>query len=451
MLLWMLGCSGSSVQLGADPEEAAAVPLGPAVGEQHPPIPADNEAWKDDSPGFRPAFFFYGERSWADVKMRVLSHIAAVERDRARLAALAGRPAAAASIYAALAERLHAIELSSSLHAVQIRDLLAAAAQRDSRLLQGVADGAIPAALQGAGGHAGRRASLMHWTLGDANRPSAAQRAAWLDSMKAALLLVPTTGQGEFEDFDDRHKLRVSLVRRYLDVVDPVGFSDSWGYWGPGQTRRQLAALGQVAQEAVPAALARGRPGWQHPSLLAAKMLAPGVEARFSVDGLGGLPTGDSLVDVAGSPGPTAIGKLARLSVEDPDHRAWLTTEAGALGEALAAAPGSVQARLQQTTEALDAHGHGSRYYNIKAARNEAVRVLARAGRYAEAREVLLLNRPLHHQDWACPNRDGILRAIEGRLLALAGNSRADEVLRAAREASEGFLQEVAKAEAAGH
>jgi hypothetical protein len=451
MLLWMLGCSGSSVQVGAGAEEAAAVPQGPPMGEQHPPIPADNEAWKDDSPGFRSAFFFYGERSWADVKMRVLGHIAAVERDRARLAALAGRPEEAGRIYAALAERLQAIELSGSPHAVQVRDLLVAAAQRDARLLQGVTQGAIPAALQSAGGHAGRRAALMHWTLRDANRPSAEQRAAWLDSMKRALLLVPTSATAEFDDFDDRHRLRVSLIRRYLDGVDPVGFSDSWGYWGPDQTRRQLTALSQVARGDVPADLARDRPGWQHPSLLAAKTRAPGVKARFSVDGLGGLPTGDSLVDVAGSPGPLAIGKLARLSVEDPDHRAWLSTEAGALNEALGGAAGSVQARLQQTTDALDAHGHGSRFYNIKAARNEAVRVLARAGRYAEAREVLQQHRPLHHQDWACPNRDGILRAIEGRLLALAEDPHADEVLRAARQASEAFLQEVAKAEAAGH
>jgi len=269
--------------------------------------------------------------------------------------------------------------------------------------------------------------------------------------MKRALLLVPTSATAEFDDFDDRHRLRVSLIRRYLDGVDPVGFSDSWGYWGPDQTRRQLTALSQVARGDVPADLARDRPGWQHPSLLAAKLSAPGMVKGFTVDGLGSLPTGDSLVDVAGSPGPLAIGKLARLSVEDPDHRAWLSTEAGALNEALGGAAGSVQARLQQTTDALDAHGHGSRFYNIKAARNEAVRVLARAGRYAEAREVLQQHRPLHHQDWACPNRDGILRAIEGRLLALAEDPHADEVLRAARQASEAFLQEVAKAEAAGH
>ena len=82
-LLLILACSGSP-EPEALPVEAAApveqsgevIPQGPTVGEKNPPIPADNPAWKDDRPGFRPNFFFYGERSWADVRMRVVGQIA---------------------------------------------------------------------------------------------------------------------------------------------------------------------------------------------------------------------------------------------------------------------------------------------------------------------------------------------------------------------------------------
>jgi hypothetical protein len=73
----------------------------------------------------------------------------------------------------------------------------------------------------------------------------------------------------------------------------------------------------------------------------------------------------------------------------------------------------------------IDALGHGSRYYNIKQARNEAVRRLAEGGANQASRSVVLRQSwPLHHQDWACPNRAGILRAIEARLLALMGDPR---------------------------
>jgi hypothetical protein len=444
LLMVLIACSGSSGE-GVPSPGAGAHPQGPPEGEQHPPIPAENEAWKDDRPGFRPAFFFYGERSWDDVKMRVLSQIAVIERDRARLAAMGGRPADAARIYAELHVRLNRFELGQSQTASSIRDLLAAAALRDSKLLHGVAAGHIPAHLRAGTESPALRAQLLHWTLSGTELPSEEQRAEWLKRSER-LLLAEHASPG-FSDFDDRHALRVALVSAHLQSTDPIGWAGIWGYWGPADARAQLEAL-RAAAVAPGAAGHTGQPAWQRSSH---EIATTDPSRRFTAEGLGTLPTGDSLIDVAGAPGPTSIGKLARLGLDDPSHLTWLKSEAAALNQALDEGKGAVQARLQQTMDALDAHGHGSRFYNIKAARNEGVRVLARRGRYEEARAILLLNRPLHHQDWACPNRDGILRAIEGRLLAMDGDPQADAVLQQARQASEAFVLEVRQAEAAGH
>ena len=106
--------------------------------------------------------------------------------------------------------------------------------------------------------------------------------------------------------------------------------------------------------------------------------------------------------------------------------------------------------RIRQTTAALDAHEHGSRYYNVKQARNEAVRQLARNGRPDLALEVLSGNYPLHNQDWACPNREGILQALEGRLLAEAGRlDEAEAKLSESLQTSRDFVNLVDQAAAA--
>ena len=54
---------------------------------------------------------------------------------------------------------------------------------------------------------------------------------------------------------------------------------------------------------------------------------------------------------------------------------------------------------------------------------------------------------PLHHQDWACPNREGILLAIGGRLLVLAQSSQAQQVLQKSLDVGKDFLQKVDEAE----
>ena len=105
--------------------------------------------------------------------------------------------------------------------------------------------------------------------------------------------------------------------------------------------------------------------------------------------------------------------------------------------------PGGVLSIVHTRTIHLDKMGHGSRYYNIKQLRNEAVRVLAQAGQPRVALQVLQMNYPLHHQDWECPNRHGILVAIEGRLSAQAGLKNAMARLTEARSLTDAYLAEV--------
>ena len=95
----------------------------------------------------------------------------------------------------------------------------------------------------------------------------------------------------------------------------------------------------------------------------------------------------------------------------------------------------------------LEHFRHGSRYYNIKQLRNEGVRVLARGGHYDFARQILAMNFPLHHQDWECPNREGILVAIDARLAMLDGDPRAEARLIEARQITDAFLAKVNQAD----
>jgi hypothetical protein len=145
-----------------------------------------------------------------------------------------------------------------------------------------------------------------------------------------------------------------------------------------------------------------------------------------------------------------AIGTLMKLGLEDPEHRRWLEAAALRLNQEMQTDPSTIPATVAAMTAELDAYGHGSRYYNIKQLRNEAVRVLSRAGRTAEARQIIQSNQPLHNQDWACPNRQGILEAIEGRILAQGGHDEASQVLDRAWKSSLDFLSLVDAAEAAG-
>lgn len=215
----------------------------------------------------------------------------------------------------------------------------------------------------------------------------------------------PQLDPGGFADFQDRHALRLRLVEAALDAADPVHLPDTWG----------LAVEAQATDR---------------------------VEG-FTAARLGALPTGDSWVDVAGEPGPAAIGRLEVLGLDDPAHRRWLEARAQGLNQAMALPPPALDAALAPLLASLDATPWTSAYYNHKAAINEAIRQLGRAGRYAEAAALIDALFPLHDQDFAAPNREGALRGIQGRLLAHAGDSRADATLIAALAAGESFLSRV--------
>ncbi|MCK6525616.1 hypothetical protein L6R49_29790 [Myxococcota bacterium] len=469
LLCALLACGGDPAPErpeGGGPDVAMGGPP-PSGGPQHdqgqrsPPLPADNPVWEWNAGGFVSDFGWYGEKSWDDVRMRVAGHLGVIGRDRARLAATQGHLAGAAAAYGALAEALAAFPPPKPGPAAEIHSLLLSAARRDAALCAALARGEAPPTTEGL---AGLRARVVALALQEA--PDAAEARATREALKAYLTLDPQLNLDDFKDFDDRHKLRVRLFAAALDAVDPLGMTDPWGYWEATERRRQalalyaaagaLAGLPEAADDAallkehlsgaMPDLSALPRLRW--PSAIASAWTTP--SPGFTAEGLGGLPTGDTLIDVAAQPGPRAIGSLSRLGLDDPDHRAALEAEAQALNAALAAQPDAVLTRLQAWVTRLDAYGHGSRYYNIKQARNEAVRRLAEAGHPRLALAPLRESWPLHHQDWACPNREGILRAVEARLLALAGDPGAADALQVAWTASLDFLKQVDAAEAAG-
>ena len=385
-------------------------------GVQHPPIPADSPAWRHDPGGFVPDVRFYGERDWDGVRMRVAGHIAVIERDRARLAARQQGYTEAARIYSELAETLDGLIPTGGGPAAEIPRMAQEAAKRDSALMMAMAS---QQPIVGESGLAGVRAFLLthrNQKLGEE------QLQKLREQLRVATSIEPRPDIDAFSDFDDRHQLRVKLWSMYADAVDPIQFRDPWGYF----TWETYAAVAQDLRTEMDG--------------------TPPIDRRpqsFSVEGAGGMPTGDSLIDVAGQPGPKAIGRLEKLGLDDELHRQWLEDTVYVFNTKMKVSPGGVLPILDSRVAYLDKMGHGSRYYNIKQLRNEVVRRLADAGFSRLARQALATNQPLHHQDWECPNRAGILAAIDGRLAAIDGDKAADDRLREARALSDLFLAQV--------
>jgi|GEM_PF-1127721 len=464
--LVLVGCEPAPDTQGAADEavsdrEAKGPPRGQEgfedrdQGQRHPPLPADNPIWDWDAEGFVPDFGWYGEHSWADVRMRVAGHLATAARDQARVHAEGGAYRTAAESHDALVAMLEGLDVAGSQVATQINGLLIDASRRDAALLRALAEGRPPPVPES--GLAAARARYLGLALSveQGADPSALQ--AELENLTVALR---TLGEPRsdldlrgFDDFNDRHALRVRLFEAALDSADPLGLDERWGYWESVEVARQVAVLDQAVQALrgdVPPTLS-GIVATRWPSALAERERSDDQAPRFTAEGLGWLPTGDSLIDVGAEPGPMAIGTLEKLGLDDADHAAFLATQAKVLNGLLASDPSAVPDQVRALTERFDALGHGSRYYNIKQARSEAVRQLARAGEPLLALAVLRENRPLHHQDWACPNREGILLALEGRLLAEAGQVD-DGLAFLARSISAGlaFLADVDAAEASG-
>ncbi len=440
----------------------------PGVGARpdervHMPIPADMPIWEQDIHGFVDNPGWYGEASWEDVRMRVAQHQAVAGRDMARIRALGGDLASAADTQAETAALLDAGPVSSPRLAGRVTRLLRDAALRDAEVYRALALGQAPQTEVTPGLYALR---IEYWALAIEAREGGDLSGGIADlRRRVAAVREATTALDldAFGSFEQRHDLRVLLWEAYLDSLDPLGVEERWGYWTVGESRRQARLL-EMALTALEGGspllhgdLTGAAPDLSHtdpiwwPTSLAEAFHSPDQIADFTAEGLGALPTGDSLVDVAGQPGPRAIGSYSRLGLDDAEHRAWLDARARELDRLRDLDPARIPAALTEMTGHLDGYGHTSRYYNIKQVRNEGVRQLARARRADLALDVLRTNYPLHHQDWACPNREGILRAIEGRLAFEAG--RTDEalsLLRASLDASAAFLGDVDRAERGG-
>ena len=168
----------------------------------------------------------------------------------------------------------------------------------------------------------------------------------------------------------------------------------------------------------------------------------------LSPEQLGRLPTGDSIIDVGGQPGPMGIGTLMKLDVSDPEHNDWLVNFGKRLSNVIESTPDKALSICQEAITTLDSYSHGSRFYNVKQFRNACTRQLARLGHYEEALSIFKESFPLHHQDWACPNRKGLLQVILGRLEFSAGDT--DEgimTLQQSIQSSKDFLENVSLAQ----
>ena len=209
--LWILsGCFGgeSPSESLAPSVEVSAEHVGVHEGVQHPPIPADSPAWAHDPGGFVPDFRFYGERSWDDVRMRVAGHIGVIERDRARLAASGGDLGTAAWIYESLASEMDRLLSRMEGQSREIPLMIRDAAQRDAQVLR---------------------------NQGQKQNDASSKSVEDLPNIAA------------FKDFDDRHKMRLSLWSLYLAAADPVHPDTAWGYFDRISYRSMLDQRAAVA------------------------------------------------------------------------------------------------------------------------------------------------------------------------------------------------------------
>ncbi|MBM4368598.1 MAG: hypothetical protein FJ102_20465, partial [Deltaproteobacteria bacterium] len=371
-------------------------------GGQPPPlaIPANDPSWAGLH-GLLSDARQYGEANWDDVRMRVVGQLGFIHRDLARARAMAGDWSGCARAYTDAGADIDAVVARGAV-GEPIKAAVVKGMRRDAALCVALAEQKAPSTAEGT------VATL--W----AAKVAAELGQPWLVEPPALVDIDPD----DFKDFEGRHRLRVRLVEAYTDAVDPFFPSEAWGYWDPRSREGTVNAL------LGPAKLAA-----------ASRQVADHPPVALDAHQLGDLPTGDALVDVASWPGPRAIGSLSVRDVADPEHGAWLAAEA----ERLLAAPDFVVA-LHDTLAYLDKHEAGSRYYNVKQARNAGVRYLASRGRFAEADALVAESWPLHGQDWACPNREGILLAIRGRLQLRAGAPEAEATLRKALEKSHEFL-----------
>ncbi len=431
MLLLLIACSASP----EPPSPNHPPPPGgrlPPVGSGELVIPVDDPAWRGlngllDNPRA------YGEASWDDVRMRVAGHLALAGRDRARLAAQRADWAGCAVAYHESAIALGKLALGGKI-GPPIRAALVSAAERDGGLCTALAAKEPPPPSPGL--IAPLRARWVSLVVRAEAGADVATEAAVLASDARAVVAPEGLDLDAFGDFEARHALRVRLVEAWADTVSPFSATEPFAYWTAAEISRQAAGIAAAA-----AAVATGAV----PVPTAADAVPPATHRPYSAAELGSLVTGDSTVDTLGFAGPRAIGSLARLGAEDKEHLPWLQETAAELN---AAVPGTVPAIVERRAAKLAEFPGGIRYYAMKQLRNTATRHLAAAGHYSEALMVVRGHGALHAQDWACPDRAGILAVIEARLLVRAGDVGADAALDRADTNIAEFLAHVAEAEA---
>lgn len=418
-------------------------------GQKHPPLPADNPAWDWDAQGFVPDFGWYGEHNWSDVRMRVVGHLAMGFRDLARFHLLKGDWEQSIQTHELCIKTLSDINTEPSKFAEEIRNILIKSFQRDLQILQ---------ALQGSKPFPETVPdSLIHWRIETWKHQLKHPEAKSISDIQRELktrFSEPTVSKiDDFDNFVDRHKLRTELFQAYVDSLDPLLPSDlRWGYWRPTEIQRQAGALWLTLESMKsPDASLNFSNGFtpeswwvgentdrlEHPftrilsdlktehSYFASSYYAWLIHDQrpdFSPAQFGRLPTGDSIIDVGGQPGPMGIGTLMKLDLSDDAHNQWLRTYGTQIQNAT---PSEMVALCTQAINELNAYTHGSRFYNVKQFRNACTRQLARMGHYQEAKSIFEGSFPLHHQDWACPNREGLLLVILGRLTALSESTNA--------------------------
>jgi len=421
-------CSGGGdgrAPSSSDPAGFVFDPQKPGLdkGQKAPPLPPDLNLWAWDAGGFVGDPIWYGEHDWDGVRMRLMGHLVWLGRDRCRLAARrSGLPEARAELVQTVRDLGTCAPQRRGTVTSELHSALKDVVQRDLMLLDGLAGKPVPTGVDAAG--------VFGIVLAGGSPSGLLERLAHPPK---------DLDLDNFKNFDDRHRLRVQQWIAWGAMADPLGLVPTWGHfdrnawtlWHRSLVERAGALRSAKSPEARLHALAQD---------------AVATPVIPTLRELGALPTGDSLIDTAGEPGPQAIGELWTMGAKDTDYQRWLGVQSEQLKAQVAGDPDGVVATIRSAVAAVDRHTHGSRFYNIKQLRNAGVRALASRGHFTQARLLLADHRPLHNQDWACPNRAGILQAIEGRVALTAGTDDAQALLHAASQASRAFTEDVNQA-----
>ena len=426
-------------------------------GQKHPPLPADNPIWEWDAKAFVPDYGWFGEHNWAGVRMRVMGHMAMGYRELARSYIENKEWDKGLQEYRNLEGYLQKADFQGAQFAQEIQKTLLEATQRDIALIAALKN---ETSLPHTVGFADLR--RRYYEQARSKNTDTSALIAIQKDLKPYLKLRDDLDIASFKNFTDRHQLRSRLFDAYSDSIDPLSNSDlRWGYWRAEEIQRQALALGLAIEKLGGENWQEKLDGWEYrspsfqdisplfyPSLISKNLKDSYAMTNASAAEFGRLPTGDSLIDVGGQPGPFGIGSLMKLDHKDPEHQAWLEKQASLIISALPNDPQKAVLLCKESIVHLNSYPHGSRFYNVKQMRNACTRQLARTGHFKEAQEIFQTSFPLHHQDWACPNREGLLLTISGRLYLQAEQiEHGRETLQQAIQAGYDFLEKTALAE----